>query len=261
MTGSQDNHIPAATLEGAGLERVLDGPDARGAAGPNAGIGYFALFGVDERMIRGALAAAMSRGGDHADLFFQHRVTNHYGLEDGAVNRAFKSVELGVGVRVVKGDQTGYGFTEDLTREGLELAARTAATIADGPSREIPQALHAATGLPSRYPQGMRWEDVKAEQKLPILTGLNERTLRRRPADPQGEPGLHGPGQRHPDRRLRGPHHRGRAADDDAVALVRRRAGRTPRAERQQRRGPRRLRLLHRGAHRRAWSTRRWRAP
>ena len=39
------------------------------------------------------------------------------------MNRAFASVELGVGVRVVRGDQTGYGFTEDLTREGLLAAA------------------------------------------------------------------------------------------------------------------------------------------
>ena len=45
-------------------------------------------------------------------------------LEDGPVNRAFTSVELGVGVRVVKGDQTGYGYTEDLTLEGVKLAAR-----------------------------------------------------------------------------------------------------------------------------------------
>src|SRR5215467_8710876 len=93
---------------------------------------YFDRFGVDGRMIREALGAALSRGGDHADLFFQHRISNSFGLEDGAVNRAFTSVELGVGVRVVKGDQTGYGYTEDLTPEGVKLAARTAAAIASG---------------------------------------------------------------------------------------------------------------------------------
>jgi len=43
------------------------------------------------------LAAALHSGGDHADLFFQHRVTTSYALEDGEVNRAFKNVELGVG--------------------------------------------------------------------------------------------------------------------------------------------------------------------
>jgi TldD protein len=70
-------------------------------------------------MIREALCEALSRGGEYADLFFQHKVANSYVLEDGAVNRAGTSVELGVGVRVVKGDQTGYGFTEDLTRRAF----------------------------------------------------------------------------------------------------------------------------------------------
>ena len=79
---------------------------------------------MTERLIREALGDALSRGGDYADLFFQHRVGNNYVLEDGAVNRAFASVELGVGVRVVKGDQTGYGYTEDLTLEGVRLAAQ-----------------------------------------------------------------------------------------------------------------------------------------
>src|SRR6187401_2628599 len=124
-------------------------------------ISYFSQFGVDDALIRQTLATALARGGDYADLFFQHRVSNSFGLEDGEVNRAFGSVELGVGVRVVRGDQTGYGFTEDLTREGLQAAARTAAAIADGPAREAPRSFHASADLPSRYPVQMRWEDVR----------------------------------------------------------------------------------------------------
>ena len=120
---------------------------AAGVARPGR-VGYFARFGVDEALIRQTLGTALARGGDYADLFFQHRVSNSFGLEDGAVNRAFTSVELGVGVRVVQGDQTGYGFTEDLTREGLQAAARTAAAIADGPAREAPLRFHVAGRSP-----------------------------------------------------------------------------------------------------------------
>src|SRR3990172_11839996 len=107
----------------------------RADAGARDGIGYFARFDVTEAMIAQALSAALSRGGDHADVFFQHRVGSDLGLEDGAVNRAFASVELGVGVRVVKGDQTGYGYSEDLSLAALRTCAQTAAAIADGPSR------------------------------------------------------------------------------------------------------------------------------
>jgi len=86
-----------------------------------------------------------------------------------------------VGVRVVRGDQTGYGFTEDLTREGLQAAARTAAAIADGPAREAPQRFHVASDVPSRYPVKMRWEDVRPEQKLPILNEVNQRVFKSDP--------------------------------------------------------------------------------
>src|SRR5215208_4921609 len=110
--------------------------------GQREGIGYFARFGVTERMIRETISAALSRGGEHADVYFQHRVGSDLGLEDGAVNRAYASVELGVGVRVVKGDQTGYGYTEDLSLPALLACARTAATIADGPARASPTAFH-----------------------------------------------------------------------------------------------------------------------
>ena len=54
-----------------------------------------------------------------ADVFFRHRITNDLNLEDGAVNCAFATVELGGGVRVVKGDQTGYGYTEDLSASAM----------------------------------------------------------------------------------------------------------------------------------------------
>jgi len=145
-------------------------------------IGYFSRFGVTERMIAEALSAALARGGDFADVFFQHRIGADLALEDGAVNRAYASVELGVGVRVVKGDQTGYGYTEELTAEGLVAAAKTAAAIADGPSRPGPVELRAAAAAASRYPLVRPWEDVRPDEKLPLLVRLEQQAFA---ADPR----------------------------------------------------------------------------
>src|SRR3990172_1506060 len=150
--------------------------------GPADGIGYFARFGVTELMIAETLGAALSRGGDYDDVFFQHRVSNDLALEDGAVNRAFTTVELGVGVRVVKGQQTGYGYSEDLSPAALKACAKTAANKADGASRAAPQRFHVASRLPQRYPLKVRWEDIRPEQKLPLLDGVNARVFA---ADPR----------------------------------------------------------------------------
>jgi TldD protein len=169
--------MSGATLIAAGAADLAGCATAPVKTGPTEGIGYFSRFGVTERIIGEALAAALSRGADNADVFFQHRVVNSLVLQDGAVNRAYTSVSLGVGVRAVKGDQQGYGFTEDLTLEAIRECARTAAAIADGPPRSAPTAFHVQRGLPQRYPVKVRFEDVTPEQRVPFLTSLNDKAF------------------------------------------------------------------------------------
>ena len=168
----------AAALATVALSNLFSTTSLLAETGPMAGVGYFARFGVTDKLIRETLGAAMSKGGDYADVFFQHRVTNNLNLEDGAVNRASANVGLGVGVRVVKNDQTGYGYTEDLTSEGLRRAALTAAAIADGPAKAAPVRFKVMEQKPNRYPVRIKWDDIRPQQKLSMLNGLNEKAFK-----------------------------------------------------------------------------------
>ncbi len=168
--------LGAATLATAAFSDLISAAEP-GVLPAGGGLKHFARFGVDERLIRETLNEALRTGGDFADVFFQHRLGSSLVLEDGSVNRAYGSVELGVGVRVVKGDQTGYGFTEELTFDALRQAARTAAAIASGPARPGPTRFHVAAEGATRYPLRLRWEDVPAGQKLPLLNDLNARAF------------------------------------------------------------------------------------
>ena len=141
-------------------------PDASGGA--IGGAGYFSAFGIDEKMLSSLLNEAMSKGGTYADLFFQHTVTNFLGLQDGEVNRAYSEVGLGCGVRVLKGDQTGFAFTEDLSPAALINAARTAAAVADGAGSWAASALGRVTPK-SYYSMKVPWESVGLEKKIPLL--------------------------------------------------------------------------------------------
>jgi len=140
------------------------------------GLAYFGVFGVDESLLRSAIDRALSRGGDWAELYFEHRVAHHVGLEDGAVNRAYSSVSLGVGIRVIRGDQTGYAYTEDLSRASVLDAAGTAAVVADGSPRVGPKVFMPAP-TPDRYALELGWDSVGIEQKMPILRRINERAF------------------------------------------------------------------------------------
>jgi TldD protein len=172
----------AAALASVAVSDLLDVSSIFAKTGPTEGVGYFGRFGVTEGLIKNTLGTALSKGGDYADVFFQHRVSNNLSLEDGAVNRASANVGLGVGVRVVKGDQTGYGFTEDITPDGLHRAALTAAAIAQGPAKGGPVGFRVMESKPNRYPVKVRWEDIRPQQKLTVLNALNEKTFK---ADPR----------------------------------------------------------------------------
>jgi TldD protein len=139
-------------------------------------IRYFETrFGVTDETLRRVLGAALERGGDFADLYFQHSTGTSVVLEDDVVNRAATSVDLGVGIRVVVGDQTGYAFTEDLSLDAMLAAARTAAAIAASGGSTLPADLTPAK-LPRYYDTSYDWSQVGVEKMVPLLTGLNETT-------------------------------------------------------------------------------------
>jgi TldD protein len=106
---------------------------------------------IDAVLAQRLLAAALESGGDAADLYFEYRVTADYALQEEKVKSVGRGVTLGLGVRVTKGDATGYAFTEDLAWERMLHAARIAGQIATGGGRAQPVAAHAVT-LPDYYP-------------------------------------------------------------------------------------------------------------
>src|SRR5881296_4731215 len=92
---------------------------------------FFEKHGVTTRDLEAYLSEALSRGGDYADLFFEYRINHSIVLEEQIIKSATKGVNIGVGVRVVSGEKTGYAYSDDLNREHILKAARTAAFIAN----------------------------------------------------------------------------------------------------------------------------------
>ncbi len=137
---------------------------------------YYNLFKVDETIIHKIMSIALERGGDYCDLFFQHRISNTINLEDNLVSRANTNVDLGVGIRVIKGDQTGYSYTEDLSLKSMSLAAKTAANIASGTKAVAPVELKLHE-TPDYYLIESPWEEVNADKKVPLLQTVNDRMM------------------------------------------------------------------------------------
>src|ERR1700712_3384344 len=90
---------------------------------------------VDHETARKLLTIALSKGGSYADLFFEYSASGSYSYDEGILKSAGRAVTLGLGVRVMKGDATGYAYVEDLSYEAMSRAAQTAANIAAGTSK------------------------------------------------------------------------------------------------------------------------------
>jgi TldD protein len=153
--------------------------------------GYFeSEFGITDALCQRALTAALAKGGDFADLYFEHTVSNWTMLEDGKVNRAYADVELGVGIRTVKGQQVGYGFTQDLREEALLAAASTAATIADGEARK-PAGEFVTLKTKDYYPLQKLLTSVPLDAKLPVVQAVNEKAFKLSPLVVKASVGFH----------------------------------------------------------------------
>ncbi len=105
--------------------------DKLGAAPPSEKLAAFdAKFGVTKEDMSKLLEIALSKGGDFADLYFEYGVSSSVRMEEDILKSSSESVVLGCGVRVLNGEQTGYGYTEEMTFESIRNAALTAAAIA-----------------------------------------------------------------------------------------------------------------------------------
>ena len=141
---------------------------------------YFQCFGIDEEMIRKVMAEALHYGGDYCDLFFQNELNNSIRLQDNIVNSASTNVALGVGIRVLSGNQTGYSFTEDISLASMKAAARTAAGIAAGTAKAAPQTFN-ATKLMNYYETEISYEDVGVKDKVDMLQAINDDVFKQDP--------------------------------------------------------------------------------
>ena len=66
---------------------------------------------VDADLCGRLLAVALAKGGEYADIFFEYRAGGGFTFDEGILKAASRGVSMGVGIRVLRGDATGYAYT------------------------------------------------------------------------------------------------------------------------------------------------------
>ncbi len=125
-------------------------------------------FGLTERDLEKYLSEALSKGGDYADLYFEYLATSSISLDEMLVKSATQGVSLGVGIRVLSGERTGYAYSDDLSSDRILKAARTAACIASGPATQLTVGLQ--TGQKhDLYPVPILAGDTPLEERVKLV--------------------------------------------------------------------------------------------
>jgi len=170
---SRRKFIQRTALAG-GAMLLLPGLEASMLSDNSTGNYFLKEFGIDENLCQKLLAKALSKGGDFADLYFEYSVSNYLGLEDGKVNQSYGDISLGVGIRTVKGDQIGYGFTQELTEASMMSAAATASTLCNMKASPVATSFkRLKTG--NYYPVPLDFKGFPANSKLPLLQNINQK--------------------------------------------------------------------------------------
>jgi TldD protein len=138
-------------------------------------------FGVTEHDLQSYISEALSAGGDYADLYFEYLATSQLSIDEAIVKSAVQGVSLGVGVRVISGERTGYAYSDDLSPDKIRKAARVAACIANGPSKVDKTGFEELRGR-DLYPVGIAPNETSLAERVELVKRADRAA---RAADPR----------------------------------------------------------------------------
>lgn len=107
---------------------------------------FASKFGITESDLQNYLSEALSNGGDYADLYFEYVASSSLSIDESIVKSATQGVSVGVGIRVIAGERTGYAYSDDLSPDHIRRAAKVASFIAKGPATVDKVPLDEVTG-------------------------------------------------------------------------------------------------------------------
>ena len=161
---------------------------------------YLDMFQTTREQLARLAGKGIGEGGSYCDLFFENTTYHDLLLRDGIVSSGGFHIDYGVGIRVLKGDRTGYAYSESTDPKSMAEAVRAASLIAKGtassnmvkpecpvvPAESILASLrlstagdsgqlrHATKEVEDYYPYINDWRTAEASQFVPALEKLQQ---------------------------------------------------------------------------------------
>jgi TldD protein len=109
-----------------------------------------APFDLETQKLERVFGTLAARKLDYADLYFQYSRYEGWSLEEGIVKSGSFNIEQGVGVRAISGEKTAFAYSDEISFNALQDAAKATRAIASAgqarriktPARRTPVALY-----------------------------------------------------------------------------------------------------------------------
>ena len=125
---------------------------------------YLDLFQVTPGTLEELTGLGIKEGGSYCDLFFENTTYHELLLRDGIVSSGGFHIDYGVGIRVLKGDRTGYAYSESTDKTSMLQATKAAALIAQGAIGQPAAPLATGRTQPQRSEDGRGRDQVASRQ-------------------------------------------------------------------------------------------------
>ncbi|GAB3794567.1 TldD/PmbA family protein [Virgibacillus kimchii] len=130
---------------------------------------------LNKSLVEDVLSAALVTGGDFSEVFVEDRYTNNMTYQSNRLEKSISGRDFGVGIRIFKGLQSVYAYTNDFSREGLMKAANTAAKAIQSEKKERNIVLPAEKRVAeTSHPITFAPNAVEKTRKLNVLKKAND---------------------------------------------------------------------------------------
>ena len=128
--------------------------------------------GLDESHLSQAFSALLKSSADSGDIYFQMRKHEAWSLEDGIVKDASYNISQGVGIRAIKGEKSGFAYSDEIVLPALLESCKAARAIARGNQNGQVKAWNSNTGNQLYMPDNPL-DTITETDKVNLLRSLD----------------------------------------------------------------------------------------
>ncbi len=145
--------------------------------------GLLSEWGLKQNEIEGVLRLALKKGGQFSELFFEETSATALSLENGKVDHIQEGVDRGVGLRVIRGDRSIYGYTTNISIDSLSELAKDLAVGAElsASTQEVSPVIpkdwresHSKSMEIENYQVKERMDEISLKEKVQILKKIDQ---------------------------------------------------------------------------------------